>query len=62
MYEGSKKLYKKLYRFQKVIQNFGSILIAEPLENVFSKNNFSNKTKICYFFFQGGEGNCLDNV
>jgi hypothetical protein len=51
---GALKIYWE--QVPKIYTKFGSILIAEPLENVFSKNNFSKNQKLViflYFFFRG---------
>jgi hypothetical protein len=50
---GALKIYWE--QVPKIYTQFGSILIVEPLENVFSKNNFSITTKkLVIFFFSGG--------
>ncbi len=49
---GDLKIYWE--QVPKLYTKFGSILIAEPLENVFSKNKFSKKSKIGIFFFFRG--------
>jgi hypothetical protein len=48
---GALKIYWE--QVPKIYTKFGSILIAEPLENVFSKNKFSKNQKLVFFFFRG---------
>jgi hypothetical protein len=57
---GALKIYWE--QVPKIYTNLGSILFAEPLENVFSKNNFSKNQKLGIFFFSGGDRNCLGSV